>query len=102
MDNYTRVVLTVIAVLLTLIAVPLWTESADMTSPANAAVRQGIPDAGQQLNDLIVQVEATNATLDEIVRILKNETIKVEVIDKKERPLPASQLSSGKITFIEK
>ncbi len=104
MDNYTRILLTMITVLLTLIAIPLWTENAEMNSPVNAAAltRQGIPDSGQQLNDLIIQTERNNVTLEEIARILSKDTIKVEIADKTEKSVPASQLSNGKVTFIAK
>lgn len=90
MDNYTRVLLTVIAVLLTLIAIPLWTENGEMSSNAYAAApgRAGIPDAGQQLGELIELTKTSNAALLEINQILSKGVVKVELTSEKEKPMP--------------
>ncbi|MBN2843397.1 MAG: hypothetical protein JXM68_09925 [Sedimentisphaerales bacterium] len=97
MDNYTRVLLTVIACLLTLIAIPLWNYSGNIDSQAQAAVsgRPGIPDSGQQMQELIDLTRETKAILLEIGQTLKSGTIKVE-IDNESDPLPAKKNDNRK------
>ncbi len=102
MDNYTRILLTVIAVLLTFIAIPLWTQSPDMSNSAMAA-NQGIPDSGQQFNELINLTADNKASLELIAEILSSKTLKVEIIekDKEAKSKPALDPDS-KVTFRRK
>ena len=81
MDNYTRIVLTVIAVLLTCIAIPLWTQGPEM-SPSAMAASSGIPDSGQQLNELISLTADNKASLELIAEKLSSGTLKVQIIEK--------------------
>lgn len=78
LDNYSRIILTVIAVLLTLIVIPLWTDNINPDSQALAA-RTGIPDSGQQMNELIEIMKQNSETLEKIAAILENQTLKVEI-----------------------
>ena len=102
MDNYTRVVLTVIAVLLTLIVIPLWTQGPDVNSTAMAA-NSGIPDAGQQLNELISISADNKSSLEYIAEHLTKGTLKVEIVesDKKTASEPVFSPDS-KVTFRRK
>ena len=86
-DNYTRTLLTIIAVLLTLIAIPLWTDNVSPESQALAA-RSGIPDSGQQMNELIEIVKESNLKLENIAAILEKETLKVEIQNETVPPAP--------------
>ena len=75
-DNYTRVLLTIIAVLLLVTGVGLWHESPPTVKSAYGA----IPDSGQQLNVLIQKADSINASLDNIVRLLTSGNVKVQMV----------------------
>jgi len=80
-DNYTRVLLTVIAVLLLVVAVDLWCQSpTQVTSTASA----GIPDSGQQLNKLIQKVDDLNVSLARFTKLLTSGQVKVQVVKPEE------------------
>ena len=75
-DNYTRVMLTVIAVLLGFVALGLWFETPDVTSPAYAR----IPDQGLQLNLLIDEMAKVNDSVDELAVLLRSGDVKVRIM----------------------
>ena len=75
-DNYTRVLLTVISVLLLAVSVGLWYE----TPPAVPAAQAGIPDSGQQLDKLILKADEINLSLNKIANLLTSGKIKVRVV----------------------
>ena len=79
-DRYTKMLLTVIAVLLTLVAIGLWHEqSPSVVTPAYA----GIPDSGQQFQQVIDSVESIQASIDEFSVLLVSGKIKVQVVEPK-------------------
>lgn len=76
-DRYTRLLLTAITVLLTVIAVELWAERPPLIGDAQAQ----IPDSGLQRNLLIDEAQRTNKLLAEILAHLQNKPIKVKSVD---------------------
>ena len=84
-DRYTKAVLTVIAVMLTLVAMGLWTdERPSVVSRAYA----GIPDSGQQLQQIVDSVDAIQARMDSLSAVLVSGKIKVEVVEPKVKAKP--------------
>jgi len=75
-DNYTRVLLTVISVLLLALTVGLWYETPSVVPTAQA----GIPDSGQQLEKLILKADEINASLAKISSLLTSGKVKVQVL----------------------
>ncbi len=88
-DTYTRVLLTVIAVLLTVLAAGMWLGTPDTTSVAGAAER-GLPDMSGQLNQITTELQTLNATNSQILAALQGE-LKVMVVDAMGQPVPAPQ-----------
>ena len=78
-DPYTRVCLTVIAVLLTVLIVGMWSEAVPVAREAAAVT--GIPDSGRQRDKMIKELEKQTATLDRLVRLFESGTAKVQVKD---------------------
>ena len=70
-----RILLTVIAVLLSVIALELWQMSPSMLP----AVHAQIPDSGMQRNQQIEECRRTNALLSDILEHLRTKAIKVEM-----------------------
>jgi len=85
-DTYTRLVLTAITVLLTVLALGLWYQSPSAVAPAQGA---GIPDAGMQTNQVLDRLTSIDASLAELKTLLVSGAVKVQVIDTKEAPAPA-------------
>ena len=81
-DRYTKMVLTVIAVMLTLVAIGMWHEQ---TPSVVTPVYAGIPDSGQQLQQLITSVEKIQGSMDEVVALLISGKVKVQVVEPKEK-----------------
>ena len=75
-DNYTRLLLTVIAVLLALTAFGLWCQAPTTLQTAQAR----IPDSGEQLNQLIEKVDNIDASLGELKQLLVSGKIKVQLV----------------------
>lgn len=88
-DGYTRVCLTVIAVLLTVLIVGLWAEGVPASRHASAApaptaagatpAPMGIPDAGGQRDKLVKEMERVTAKLDHLVSLFETGKAKVQV-----------------------
>lgn len=97
-DRYTRLCLTAIAVLLTLVVLGLWT---DLPTSLNAAAANGpgilpgsaggnpyptppapqiLPDSGAQRGQMIVELKTVSARLDEIQKTLTSGKVKVMVV----------------------
>jgi hypothetical protein len=74
-DRYTRCLLTVIAALLTVIAVELAVQRPDITT----AVQAQIPDAGAQRYQILGEGQRTNQLLEDILVHLRTKPIKVEM-----------------------
>lgn len=94
MDRYTRVCLTVIAVLLTVLIMGLW---ADQTpDPPRADAAKPFADSGAQrkvTQDIQMQ---TNEKLDELGRLLKSGEVKVQIVEGAEkRSRGANVIKSG-------
>ena len=77
LDRLTKTVLTVIAVMLTFIAVGLWMGVPSMTTPAYA----GIPDSGLQLQSILDSVEKIEAQTKKMSDLLVSGKVKVQVVE---------------------
>ena len=75
LDKYTRVLLTVIAVLLSVIAVELAFER----GPALPAAQAQIPDTGKQRMMIVEETKQSNRLLSAILEHLRTKTVKVEM-----------------------
>ena len=84
LDDYTRVLLTVIAVLLTLVAVGLWTHTPSSISTAQAR----LPDSGLQLNQIILELQRTRTSMDGVANLLRSGQAKVQIIEPAPVPVP--------------
>ena len=86
-DVYTRVCLTAIAVLLTVVVVGLWSQAAPWPAPAAAGEKAADGSFGDMGTRVAAQLDATNKTnakLDEIIRLLTSGQIKVQIAKEKE------------------
>lgn len=77
-DRYTRVCLTVIAGLLTVLILGLWADAVPSTRPALGS-SSGVPDAGQQRERTIKAVQENTAKLDRLIRLFETGTAKVQI-----------------------
>lgn len=82
-DGYTRLCLTAIAVLLTVLVVGLWAELPGWVGPADAQGPDGKPfiNTGAQRKDILAAQEKTNAKIDELIKLLKSGQAKVQVVE---------------------
>ena len=76
-DKYTRVLLTVIAVLLTVVAAGMWYEAPSTTATAQAK----IPDSGLQLQKLTDQTQAIATSLGNLSELLVSGNVKVRIVE---------------------
>ena len=93
-DGYTRFLLTVIAILLTVVAVGLWFETPN-TVPTAMAKGTGAGEQlnpGKQLDELVKNTAKFNTSLAELQKLLVGGTVKVQVVEKavKDQPIPAA------------
>lgn len=83
-DAYTRVCLTVIAVLLTVLIVGLWADRGPGSPQAQAQVKAqakaGIPDAGSQRAALTKGLEDSTSKIEELIRLFETGSAKVQVV----------------------
>ena len=77
-DNYTRLLLTVIAVLLLFVGVGLWYQAP--VSPVTPAYGK-IPDQGQQLNSIIQKLDDVNNSIIRLENLLVSGKVKVQVVE---------------------
>ena len=75
-DRYTRVVLTVLTVLLTVVAVGLWCDAPSSLETAEAK----LPDAGLQFNRMIEELREVNANLVDLQHMLASGAVRVQVV----------------------
>jgi len=76
-DRYTKVILTIIAVLLTLTVVDMWYET-----PVNIPSAQaGIPDTGKQLDMVNLNLEKIYDSIQDLQTLLCSGKVKVQVAE---------------------
>ncbi|HPF39451.1 MAG TPA: hypothetical protein P5081_12470 [Phycisphaerae bacterium] len=75
LDRYTRSLLTIIAVLLSIVVVELAYERA----PALPAAQAQIPDTAKQRKEIVEESRETNRLLSAILGHLQTKTVKVEI-----------------------
>ena len=85
-DNYTKVMLTVIAVLLTVVAAGLWCESPNTVATAEAR----LPDSGLQFNEMIQGLAEVEQAIAELSDFLRTGTLRVEVKEPPKTPAAES------------
>lgn len=79
-DGYTRILLSVITVLLTVLAVGMWYETPSTVPTARA---QGIPDSGQQLHEISQKLSSIDKSIAELQKLMVSGTVKVQVVEAK-------------------
>lgn len=75
LDAYTKILLTVIAVLLTVVALGLWCETPGMTDQAQAR----LPDAGLQLYQIIDKLEQVRRAVTDVSDLLRSGRARVRI-----------------------
>jgi len=75
-DTYTRVCLTMIAVLLTVLIIGLWAEGGNLARPAGADENT----AADTAKELLAAQEKTNQNLQQMIAVLKSGEVRVLVI----------------------
>lgn len=99
-DGYTRVCLTAIAVLLTILVIGLWAEGPARTSEAGAADKYRDAKAARAFKEgrwgtssargkLSAIQQETNAKLDKLINLFKSGEARVQIVQ------PAGQVSGG-------
>ena len=78
-DGYTRVCLTAIAVLLTVLVIGLWAESGWTTDDAHAA--EPFVDSSAQRRAMVDAQQQTNRKLDEIISLLQSGRVRVQIAE---------------------
>ena len=81
-DTYTRICLSVIAVLLTVVILGLWSDGVHVSDSVQAGSGGGFLDSAAQRKALIDNQKETNETLKQILTYLKSGKMKVVVDDK--------------------
>lgn len=79
-DWYTRVCLTAIAVLLTVVIAGLWADGVQLAPTARADDKIMFDSAGDR-KAMIAEQQSTNAKLDEVIKVLRSGEGKVQVVD---------------------
>lgn len=77
-DGYTRVMLTAIAVLLTLMVVGLWADGGPRARPAEAA--KPFANTAEQREAITNSLGQTNAKLDELIALMRSGDAKVRIV----------------------
>ena len=86
-DKYTRVMLTIIAVLLFVLSTAMWFETPNIASTAQAR----IPDSGQQLNQLIEKTQQINESIADLTTLMTSGKIKVQIVEPAQKTNSAAQ-----------
>ena len=79
-DGYTRILLSAITVLLTVLAIGMWCETPSMVPPAQA---QGIPDSGQQLHQISQKLDSIDKSIAGMQKLMVSGAVKVQVVEAK-------------------
>lgn len=95
-DSYTRFILTAIAVLLTVVAVGLWCESPTALPQAQA----GIPNQGQQLQDIVAQLQVVNESVNGLAATLLSGNVRVQVIEPEKATPARAAATTTKIKIV--
>ncbi len=81
LDGYTRVCLTAITVLLTLLVIGLWAGPLPGSSPAGAADAKGIYGPTVQRTKQLQAAQETNQKLDRLMTLLTSGQVKVVIVE---------------------
>ena len=94
-DNYTRILLTVITILLLVVGAGLWYETPSTVPHAYGK----IPDSGKQLGELITKVDEINVSMGRMQQLMTSGKIKVQLVnpqDVKSKSKPSASANSPK------
>ena len=92
-DGYTRLCLTAIAILLTVVIIGLWAETTGPLNKTATARKYADEDAQQALNqgrwgtssapqqEMVKAQKEANTKLDELIQLLKNGEVKVQIVN---------------------
>lgn len=83
-DAYTRLCLTAIAVLLTVLIVGMWTQHVQLAAEAQAADKFG--ETGTRIAQNLDAQKLTNVKLDELIRLLTSGQVKVQLVKGQDKP----------------
>jgi len=86
-DAYTRVCLTLLAGLLTVLIVGLWARNVPMAEDARAA--EQFNPAGAERAAMVEAQNETNRKLGELIKLLESGRVRVRVIEEPEKAKPA-------------
>ena len=75
-DRYTRFLLTIIVVLLTVVAAGLW-----MHTPSTVTEAYGIVDSGVQLEQMISKMDELSVSVDNLGKLLRSGEVKVQIVE---------------------
>ena len=86
-DGYTRLCLTAIAVLLTVMIIGLWADHAPTPAPAMGQINKPFLDTSTQtqLVELVKAQRQTTAKMDELIRLLRSGQVKVKIAGQPEK-----------------
>jgi hypothetical protein len=89
-DRYTRLCLTAIAVLLTVVVVGLWSQTplAPIASAAGPEKDGAFGDTGARIAAQLEAAQKTNAKIDELIQLLTSGQVKVQVVKEKDDKSP--------------
>lgn len=90
-DGYTRILLSVITVLLTVLAVGMWCESPSTIPSASGAM--GIPDSGQQLHAVLTKLDNIDKSIADMKKLMVSGAVKVQVVEAKETKKAPAKLA---------
>jgi hypothetical protein len=95
-DTYTRVLLTLIAILLTVLILGLWTERVPpLASDANAG--ELFLDSSAQRSAQVKAQEQTTQKIGELIRLLESGKVKVQVVQEPGKPAGEKHVEESKI-----
>jgi len=83
-DAYTRLCMTAIAVLLTVLIVGMWTQHVQLAGEALAGEQFG--ETGARIALSLEAQKLTNAKLDELIRLLTSGQVKVQLVKGEQKP----------------
>ena len=93
-DKYTRVILTAIAVLLTVVVIGLWADTARLAGSVQGQERY-VPRSTLELQAMTEQQSLTNRKLDELLKLLESGKVKVTVVGQADSPGASAGASTG-------
>lgn len=76
-DRYTKILLTILTILLFVLVIGLWSERPSCLPHAQAA----LPDSGRQLEQVITELQTVQKKIDRVYELLGNGKVKVQIVE---------------------